>query len=390
MKRTLSADILTTLKNVLGDAPIGLHEPEFLGNEKKFLIDCIDTTLVSSVGPYVNRFEDELQAYTGAKFVIATVNGTSALHISLILAGVEANHEVLVPALTFVATANAVKYCGAIPHFVASEQNTLGMDSIALRIYLEKNTKQIDNLCINSETGRIIKALVPMHTFGHPSELSELSKIADDFNLFLIEDAAESLGSFYQGKHTGTIGKIGVLSFNGNKIITTGGGGAILTNDPELAHRAKHLTTTAKVPHAWEFIHDEVGFNYRMPNINAAVGCAQLQQLDSRLTKKRNLFEDYQEGFKKLDGVILFSEPVKSASNYWLQTIILSEENSNLRDDILQVTNYSGYGTRPAWKLISDLKPFSTSPRMSLDSTRALANRLINIPSNPKFAAGTK
>lgn len=390
MKATLPADILNALKRTLGNTPTGLHEPEFLGKEKEFLIDCIESTFVSSVGPYVTRFEVELQEYTGAKFAIATVNGTSALHMSLVLAGVEANHEVLVPALTFVATANAVKYCGAIPHFVASEHTTLGMDSRALRTYLERTTKQIDNLCINSETGRIIRALVPMHTFGHPSDLFELSKIAEDFGLILIEDAAESLGSFYQDKHTGTIGKIGALSFNGNKIITTGGGGAILTNDPELALRAKHLTTTAKVPHAWEFIHDEVGFNYRMPNINAAVGCAQLEQLNSRLATKRNLFEKYQREFKALDGVTLFSEPNKTTSNYWLQTLILSEDNSDLRDEVLRVTNDSGFGTRPAWRLLSDLDPFASSPRMPLESTRALANRLINIPSNPKFAEGKK
>jgi aminotransferase in exopolysaccharide biosynthesis len=390
MKTTLAENILNVLKKILGDGPIGLHEPEFLGNEKEFLIDCINSTYVSSVGPYVSRFEVELQEYTGAKFAIATVNGTSALHISLVLAGVEADHEVLVPALTFIATANAVKYCGAIPHFVASEQATLGIDSRALRDYLDRTTKLVDNLCINSETGRIIKALVPMHTFGHPSDLSELSKIAEDFNLVLVEDAAESLGSFYQDKHTGTIGKIGALSFNGNKIITTGGGGAILTNDPELASRAKHLTTTAKLPHAWEFIHDEVGFNYRMPNINAAVGCAQLEQLDSRLAKKRYLFEKYQKEFKEVDGVTLFSEPGKTTSNYWLQTLILSEDNSHLRDEVLGVTNNSGFGTRPAWRLLSDLDPFTSSPQMPLDSTRALANRLINIPSNAKFAGGSK
>jgi perosamine synthetase len=390
MKTDLAANILNALKKTLGDAPIGLHEPEFLGSEKEFLIDCINSTFVSSVGPYVTRFEAELQQYTGAKFAVATVNGTSALHISLLLAGVEADHEVLVPALTFVATANAVKYCGAIPHFVASENTTLGMDSSALRTYLERMTKQVDNLCINSETGRIIKAIVPMHTFGHPSDLSELSKIAEDFNLFLIEDAAESLGSYYKGRHTGTLGKIGTLSFNGNKIVTTGGGGAILTNDPELASRARHLTTTAKQPHPWEFIHDEVGFNYRMPNINAAVGCAQLEQLNSRLTKKRNLFEEYFKQFKELEGVTLFSEPGNSTSNYWLQTLVLSEENSDLRDDVLRITNNSGFGTRPAWKLLSDLNPFTSSPRMPLESTRALANRLINIPSNPKFAVGLK
>lgn len=390
MKTTLAENILDVLKKTLGDGPIGLHEPEFLGNEKEFLIDCINSTFVSSVGPYVSRFEVELQEYTGAKFAIATVNGTSALHISLVLAGVEANHEVLVPALTFVATANAVKYCGAIPHFVASEPGTLGIDPTALRDYLERTTRQIGGHCINGATGRVIKALVPMHTFGHPSDLIELSKIAKDFNLILVEDAAESLGSFYQGKHTGTFGKLGALSFNGNKIITTGGGGAILTNDPDLATRARHLTTTAKLPHPWEFIHDEVGFNYRMPNINAAVGCAQLEQLNSRLAMKRNLYKEYQNSFKELNGVTLFGEPEESRSNYWLQTLILSEENSDFRDEILQVTNSSGIGTRPAWRLLCDLDPFSSSPRMPLESTRALANRLINIPSNPKFAVGSK
>lgn len=390
MSENLAQQIIGVLQNTLGTDAIGLHEPEFSGYEKEYLNDCIDSTFVSSVGPYVNRFETEIAKYTGAEYAIATVNGTAALHLSLILAGVRKNHEVLIPALTFVATANAVTYCGAIPHFVASEARTLGIDAPALRIYLGEKTKLVGKKCINIATGRVIRALVPMHAFGHPSDLKQLSEIAKEFNLTLIEDAAESLGSFYEGKHTGTFGEVGAISFNGNKIITTGGGGAIITNNPELALRAKHLTTTAKLPHPWEFVHDQIGFNYRMPNINAAVGCAQLKEIESKLLVKRNLFLSYKVGFHEISGITLVEEPKESRSNYWLQTIMLGQDQVYLRDDILKITNSAGFGTRPAWRLLSDLKPFANVPRMPLDSTRNLANRLINIPSNPKKNSGSK
>ena len=384
MKSELAQNILASVEEVLGEPPVGLHEPDFSGREKEYLLDCIDSTYVSSVGPYVTRFETDLQNFTGAEFAVATVNGTSALHIALLLAGVKPDQEVLIPSLTFVATANAVTYCGAIPHFVSSEQNTLGIDAGELRAYLEKNTQRVGKKCVNILTKRVITALVPMHTFGHPSNLKDLIDVAADFNLKLIEDAAESLGSYYEGNHTGTYGDFGTLSFNGNKIVTTGGGGAILTNDQELAIRAKHLTTTAKLPHAWEFIHDQVGFNYRMPNVNAAIGCAQLEEIESKLTLKRDLFAEYESKFREVDGVTLFKEPHNSRSNYWLQTLVLDESKSKFREEILQVTNNAGFMTRPAWRLLADLDPFKACPSMPLESTRKLAERLINLPSNSK------
>jgi aminotransferase in exopolysaccharide biosynthesis len=313
---------------------------------------------------------------------VATVNGTAALHIALKLAGVMQDDEVLIPALTFVATANAVMYCNALPHFFDSDESTLGVDVAKLRKYLHSNTKILDGNCVNTLSGRIIRAVVPMHTFGHPVDLDGLIDLASEFNLVVVEDAAESLGSTYKGKHTGTLGKLGVLSFNGNKTITTGGGGAILINDPELARQAKHLTTTAKLPHAWEYRHDEVGYNYRMPNINAALGCSQLEQLPQLLYSKRALFFRYQDAFNEVDGVQLKSEPNGCSSNYWLQTIILSVDNSAYRDAVLAATNKAGYMTRPAWVLMDELTQFSNMPSMDLDGARSLYERVINIPSS--------
>ena len=281
---TLSQAITESIKQALNSSKefVPLHEPCFSGNESKYLQECIDSTFVSSVGKFVNRFEKEIADYTRAKYAVAVVNGTAALHVTLLLAGVESGDEVLVPALSFVATANAIRYCGAVPHFVDSEERTLGMDPEALRNYLQSSSEQRDGICVNRNTGCPIRAIIPVHIFGQPCDLDGLLAIASDFNLALIEDAAESLGSTYQGQNTGTFGLLGTLSFNGNKTITTGGGGAILTDDPKLAKRAKHLTTTAKLPHRWEYLHDEVGYNYRMPNLNAALGCAQLEQLPNR------------------------------------------------------------------------------------------------------------
>jgi dTDP-4-amino-4,6-dideoxygalactose transaminase len=280
-----------------------------------------------------------------------------------------------------VATANAVTYCNAVPHFVDSEENTLGMDAEKLREYLKNITKQKNGLCINISTGRVIRAMVPMHTFGHPVNIDGLIAVSKDFNIELIEDAAESLGSYYQGKHTGTFGQFGTLSFNGNKIITTGGGGAILTNNESLARRAKHITTVAKVPHSWEFSHDEIGYNYRMPNINAALGCAQLEQISSKIKFKRDLFKKYKSEFSKIAGIKLFEEPKQSESNYWLQSIILDKNKLDQRDLILKSTNDAGYMTRPAWNLLCDLNPFSKSPKMDLTTSKSIFLSLINIPS---------
>ena len=377
--------IVSAIHSVVGAGPVSLHEPTFAGNEWLYVKECLDSTFVSSVGKYVNRFEDDLVTYTGASHAVAVVNGTAALHIALLLAGVKANDEVLVPALTFVATANAISYCSATPHFVDSEGITLGIDAAKLREYLQMYTQQSNNQCINIATGQVIRAMVPMHTFGHPVDIDGLLAVAHDFNIIMIEDAAESLGSKYHSQHTGTFGLMGTLSFNGNKTITTGGGGAILTNDPEIARRARHISTTAKVPHAWEFIHDEIGYNYRLANINAALGCAQLEQLPVKLTAKRKLFKQYSEAFSPIKGVKLVVEPAQCLSNYWLQTIILNGDQTHQHEAILQATNKAGLMTRPAWRLMHQLKPFNNCPRMNLDAAELLARRLINIPSSPSL-----
>ncbi|EMN72565.1 aminotransferase, LLPSF_NHT_00031 family [Leptospira interrogans serovar Bataviae str. UI 08561] len=287
----LSDRIVTAIRKVVGSSSVALHEPIFSGNEWQYVKECIDTSFVSSVGKFVDRFEVELARYTEAKHAIAVVNGTAALHVALKLAGVGQNDEVLIPSLTFVATANGVSYCGAIPHFVDSEESTLGIDSKSLRDYLSSITEIRERQCVNVLTGRVIRAIVPMHTFGHPVDMEGILSIGKDFHINIVEDATESLGSYYQGRHTGTLGLLGTLSFNGNKTITTGGGGAILTNDSEIAKKAKHITTTAKLPHRWEYVHDEIGYNYRMPNINAALGCAQLEQMPEFLKKNESFFK---------------------------------------------------------------------------------------------------
>ena len=386
----LASQITEAIRSVVGAGPKALHEPTFSGNEWDYLKECLDSTFVSSVGKFVDRFEHDLAQYTGAKYAVATVNGTAALHVALKLAGVMQDDEVLIPALTFVATANAVTYCNAIPHFVDSEECTLGIDVQKLRNYLVDHTEMINGECVNSLSQRTIRAVVPMHTFGHPADIDGLLDLAAEFNIMMIEDAAESLGSIYKGVHTGTSGKLGILSFNGNKTITTGGGGAILTNDPELARRAKHLTSTAKLPHVWEYVHDEIGYNYRMPNINAALGCAQLEQLPRLINNKKNLFNRYQSAFKKIDGVELISEPKGCSSNYWLQTIMLSETNAKFRNIILKATNDAGLMTRPTWSLMNSLEQFSNNPCMDLGCAQSLASRLINIPSSDYVFAGDK
>ena len=382
----LAEQIVSAIQEAIGPSPAMLHEPSFAGNEWRYLKECLDSTYVSSVGEFVDRFEQDLAQYTGAKHAVAVVNGTAALHIALKLAGVQTGDEVLMPALTFVATANAVAYCNATPHFVDSEARTLGVDAAKLREYLNEHTNQINGLCVNRNTGRIIRALVPMHTFGHPVDVEGMLALERDFNLALVEDAAESLGSTYLGQHTGTFGLLGTLSFNGNKTITTGGGGAILTNNETLAKRAKHLTTTAKLPHAWEYRHDEIGYNYRLPNLNAALGCAQLEQLPAMLKAKRKLFQRYQSAFASLQGVTLMTEPENCQSNYWLQTLLLDVDQSNQRDDVLAVTNANKYMTRPAWILMDELPPFKDCPSMDLPMAIALSKRLINIPSSSILA----
>ena len=380
--KNLADQVIEAIRSVVGPGTVALHEPSFNGNEIAYLTECINSTYVSSVGKFVDRFEKELAEYTGAKYVVAVVNGTAALHIALKLAGVLPGDEVLIPALTFVATANSVIYCNATPHFVDSEELTLGIDSTKLREYLKANTEQVSNKCININTGKVIRAIVPMHTFGHPSDLEGLLSVAHDFNIAMVEDAAEALGSYYGGQHVGTFGKLGTLSFNGNKTITTGGGGAIVTDDESIARHAKHLVNTAKLPHAWEFNHNEVGFNYRMPNLNAALGCAQLEQLPAKLNFKRELFNKYQRAFEEVEEINLFAEPVKSKSNYWLQTLLLKKGDFSKRDSILASTNAAGLMTRPAWMLINKLEPFKIYQSMELNCALSLEKRIINIPSS--------
>ncbi len=383
----LPEKILNVLKSILPQTkgPISLHEPCFAGNEWKYVKECLDTGWVSSVGKFVDRFENMLAEYTGAKRAVAMVNGTAALYIALKYAGVSPNDEVLLPALTFVATANAVSYCQAVPHFVDSEENTLGMAPYKLFDYLKKHVEIRKSGCYNPKTGRRIKAVIPMHTFGHPVDLDPLFEVCQSFHLEMVEDAAESVGSFYKKKHTGNWGKLSLFSFNGNKIITTGGGGAIITNDESLAEMAKHLTTTAKVPHKWEFYHDQHGYNFRMPNINAAMGCAQLEQLPIFLEKKRCLAEHYRHAFKDIDGIDFFTEPDFAQSNYWLNTLLLNETSAHEKDTVLEITNNHGIQTRPSWTLMHKLPMYQDCPRMDLSVAENLETRLINIPSSARL-----
>ncbi|MFC1674054.1 LegC family aminotransferase [Pseudomonadota bacterium] len=379
-------DILNAVTGALGpvDAFTPLHEPEFSGNESKYVQDCIDTGWVSSVGAYVDRIEADLCAYTGAKHAVAMVNGTAALHMSLIVAGVEAGDEVIAPSLSFVATANAIAYCHATPHFVDIEASTLGLDAAKLDAHLTEVADKTSAGVINKQTGKRIACVVCMHTFGHPVDLDALIAVCDRWDLTLVEDAAESLGSKYKDKHCGTFGRVAAVSFNGNKVVTTGGGGALLTNDEDLAKRAKHLSTTAKTPHPWLYVHNEVGYNYRMPNINAALGCAQLEQLNGFVAEKRELTKRYADAFAGLDGVKVFTETDFASSNYWLNAIIL--DDASLRDLVLEALNGANYMSRPAWTLLHKLAPFANGPRMSdLSVAGHIEDRLINIPSSPKL-----
>ncbi len=376
--------IVEAVRRVAGtsDGAIGLHEPIFAGNEIRYLEQCIRSTFVSSVGPFVDRFERMLEEVTGAKRAIAVVNGTAALHACFRLAGVGSGDEVMSPALTFIATTNAIAYCGAIPHFIDSSLTTLGMDPRALAGRLDAVAERTAAGTINRETGRRIAAVAPMHTFGHPVELDEIAAIAREWGIALVEDAAESLGSTYKGAPVGSKARLAALSFNGNKIVTTGGGGAILTDDEDLGRRAKHLTTTAKLPHKWAFIHDEVGFNYRLPNLNAALGCAQLEQLGGFLASKRKLAAAYDRAFAEVPGVRFAREPKDTASNYWLNAILLDESCAVRRDELLTALNEAGFGARPAWTLMHRLPMYAQSPRGQLGRAESIERRLINLPSS--------
>jgi perosamine synthetase len=381
-------EVVSTLRECLsaGERAVDLHEPLFEGNEWIYVKECLDTRWVSSVGPFVSRFEEELARYTGAKRAVAVVNGTAALHIALLVIGVNRGDEVLLPTLTFVGTANAVSHAGAVPHFVDSDELTLGVDPQKLDKYLDSIVERGKQPCTNRLTGRKIAALIVMHALGHPCDLDALAAVCAKYGLPLVEDAAESIGSFYKGRHTGTVGKVSILSFNGNKTITTGGGGAVLTNDDELADKAKRLTTTAKAAHPWRFYHDEVAYNYRLPNINAALGCAQLEKLPELLARKRVLASRYQEAFSRLRGVRFFTEPPFGKSNYWLNALVLDDCDIATRDAILEATNSAGIRTRPTWDPMHTLPMYQQCPRMDLSTAERLHASIINIPSSPVLA----
>lgn len=365
------------------DEFVPLSVPVFVGNEKKYLNECIDTTFVSSVGKFVDRFEEMVAEYTGAKRAVVCVNGTNALHMALLMSGVERDDEVLTQALTFIATCNAISYAGAHPVFIDVDRETMGLSPVALRQWLETNAEVKNGACYNKHTGHRVKACVPMHTFGHPCKIDEILDVCNEYHIDLVEDAAESIGSFYKGKHTGTFGKVGALSFNGNKTITTGGGGMLLFNDEELGKMAKHLTTQAKLPHRWEFVHDHIGYNYRMPNINAAVGCAQMEHLEEYVVNKRETAEKYKEFFAHIADIEFFTEPENCRSNYWLNVVILKDKAAQQK--FLQYTNDHGVMTRPIWELMIRLPMFEHCEHGNLTNTEWLADRVVNIPSSVRM-----
>ena len=373
-------EVIAFVKNLFGNKEfIPLHEPVFGGNEKQYVIETIDSTFVSSVGKFVDKFEEMICNYTGAKYAIATVNGTSALHMALLGAGVSSDDEVITQALTFVATANAISYCRAQPVFVDVDKDTLGMSPDNLRSFLKEFTISENGVCKNKLSGKRISAVVPMHTFGFACRIQEIRQICDEYHLPLVEDSAESIGTWIGNKHTGTFGSLGVFSFNGNKTITCGGGGVIVTDDGELAKKLKHMTTTAKVPHKWEYVHDMIGYNYRMPNINAALACAQLEQLEAILTVKRALSAKYQDFFNTTD--ISFVEEIEGTrANYWLNTIVLKDQTE--RDLFLEKTNSAGVMTRPIWHLLNDLTMFKECYSHKLEHSSWLSDRIVNLPSS--------
>lgn len=379
-----------------------LAVPAFAGNEKKYLEECIDSTFVSSVGKFVDRFEEDMARYTGAKRAVVCVSGTNALHMALMLSGVERGDEVLTQALTFIATCNALSYIGAYPVFIDVDKSTMGLSPDAMKEWLAKNAevrplheKSIDKAydfaypsndtmaCFNKHTGRRVKACVPMHTFGHPVRIEEIKALCDEWHIELVEDAAESIGSLYKGKHTGTFGKVGAISFNGNKTITTGGGGMMLFNDEEMGAYAKHITTQAKIPHRWEFRHDHIGYNYRMPNINAALGCAQLENLDRYIASKREVAAAYTEFFKTIPDIDFFVDSPDTFSNFWLNAVILKDKDAQLR--FLEETNDNGVMTRPIWELMNRLPMFDNCENDGLENTIWFADRVVNIPSSVRI-----
>lgn len=356
-----------------------LHAPHFVGNEKKYLEETIDSTFVSSVGAFVNRFEEMMTEITGAKYAVATTNGTVALQLALISAGVRAGDEVITQPLTFVATANAITHANATPIFLDVDRDTMGLSPEALESFLKEHAEVKDRTCYNKTTGKRIAACIPMHTFGFPARIDKIAEVCERYNIIVVEDAAESLGSYYKGKHTGTFGKLGTFSFNGNKTVTCGGGGAIVTDDEELAKHAKHISTTAKIPHPYEFVHDEVGFNFRMPNLNAALACAQLESLDKILANKRELAAKYKEYFSNTDIGFVW-EMEDTTANYWLNCVVLQDLDA--RNAFLEATNSSKVMTRPIWRLMNKLPMYEHCQCGDLTNSEWLEDRVVNIPSS--------
>lgn len=356
-----------------------LHAPAFIGNEKKYLDDCIDTTFVSSVGKYVDRFEDAIAKYTGANRAVVCVNGTMALFMALKLCDIKPDEKVITQPLTFIATANAIAYCYAHPVFLDVDEDTMGLSPTKVRLWLERNAAVKSDGCYDKHSGKKIRAVVPMHTFGHPVKIDDFVKLCDEWKLALIEDAAESIGSFYKGRHTGTYGEIGCMSFNGNKTITCGGGGILLFQNKEKGDYAKHITTQAKIPHRWEFKHDAIGYNLRMPNINAALGCAQLECIDTILANKRETSRMYKDFFSNIDDISFFDEPKDCKSNFWLNAVLLRDKRE--RDIFLAETNDNGIQTRPIWELMNRLPMFISATRGDLSTAEMFADRIVNIPS---------
>ena len=376
--------VISFIQQLYGSADfVPLSVPRFIGNEKKYLEECIDTTFVSSVGKFVDRFEEEMALYTGTKKAVVCVSGTNALHMSLMLVGVERDDEVLTQALTFIATCNALSYIGARPKLIDVDKTTMGLSPDAMKEWLVRNAEIKNGQCYNKHTGRRVKACVPMHTFGHPVRIEELVALCEEYHIELVEDAAESIGSRYKNRHTGTFGKVGAISFNGNKTITTGGGGMMLFQDEELGKQAKHITTQAKISHRWEFRHDHIGYNYRMPNINAALGCAQLENLDKYIESKRQVAAEYEEFFKNIPGMEFFVDSEDTFSNYWLNAVILKDKEAQL--DFLQQTNDNGVMTRPIWELMNRLPMFEHCENDGLKNTIWFADRVVNIPSSVRL-----
>jgi aminotransferase in exopolysaccharide biosynthesis len=379
------SQIINIVKKILGKGHHSLHEPYFCGNEWKYVKKTLDDNYVSSIGSFVNKFENQIKKFTKSKYAISVVNGTEALHLSLVACGVKSSDEVLVPTITFVGTANSILYSGAIPHFVDSELETLGIDHIKLEKYLKKITVKKGKFYFNKKTKRRIKAIIPVHIFGNICKIDKVLKIAKKYNLLVIEDAAEALGSFFKNKHAGTFGLIGCFSFNGNKILTTGGGGAIITNNRLLAKKIKHLSTTAKINHRWEYIHNEVGYNFRMPNLNAALGSAQIENLNKFLKSKRKLFLKYCNEFSKINDVRLIKNPQFSKSNNWLNTIFIKNSSIKKRNKVLSLAQKKGIFLRPVWKPLHTLKHLNKMPKMNLDAAKKIYESCINLPSSSSY-----